>query len=134
MFRQVFSRINAAQQQGFYLEAITLVESLVTDRLEGRLSFLLGQDFSFKTLGAVIDKARTHEADGVLNSIISSRLDNWRVARNKSLHEMAKIAAGDTRTWEDRTKGLIPICEEGVRILRAIDSRCKRLRKLEKTR
>ena len=132
LFRQVFSRINAAQQQGFYLEAITLVESLVTDRLEGRLSFVLGEDFSFKTLGAVIKTANTHEADDVMKSIISGRLETWRISRNKALHEMAKLAAGDSRTWEDRTMGLIPVCNEGISILREIDKRCKQLRKLEK--
>ena len=134
LYRQAFSKINAAHRQGFYLEAITLVESLVADRLESRLTYLLEQDVSFKTLGTLIDKAKKHETDGVLHSIIISRLDNWRNARNEALHEMAKLASGDYRTWDDRTKGLIPISKDGVSILRAIDNRYRQLRRFEKNK
>lgn len=127
LFSQVFSQIKAAREQGFYIEAIALVDSLVTDRLESRLSRLLGQDISFKTLGSVITKANMHEVDEQLKSTISSRLDHWRKERNAALHEMAKLADGDYKTWSDRYKALCPVCEEGIQILRLIDNRCKKL-------
>jgi len=130
LYKMAYGRINEALQQGFYLEAITIVESLVSDRLESRLTFLLGTDFSFKTLGQLITKIRGTETDSGLLLLVDKDLDQWREARNKSLHEMAKIEDGDSSTWADRFTSLVPTSKEGLRVLRAIDARCKALRKL----
>lgn len=54
LYKNAFSRINLAMEQGFHLEAISLIESLVSDRLESRLSFLKQKDFSFEPLGSLI--------------------------------------------------------------------------------
>lgn len=132
LYKQAYSRINEAMQQGFYLEAITIIESLVSDRLESRLTFVMGYDFSFKTLGELITKTKNVETDVALRALIDQDLDNWRKARNKSLHEMAKIADGDSSKWADRVKGLIPVAKDGLTVLRAIDKRYKTLRKLGK--
>lgn len=131
LYKQAYSRINDATKQGFYLEAITIIESLVSDRLESRLSFLKGCDFSFKTLGGLIKESRKTETDSELRWLVDQDLDKWRNDRNKALHEMAKIADGDSSTWEERVKGIIPVAMAGLKILRAIDKRCKDLRKLD---
>jgi hypothetical protein len=38
-YREAWTRIKQAQEQGFYLEAVTLEESIITDRL---ISYLVG--------------------------------------------------------------------------------------------
>ena len=129
LYKQAYAQIKRAMEQGFYLEAITLVESLASDRIESRLTFLKGADFSFKTLGALIQESKRTETDTTLKYLVAQRLSTWRIARNKSLHEMAKLANGDTTNWDDRMRDVKPIAKEGLATLQAIDKRYKVLLK-----
>lgn len=128
MYKAAYARINEATKAGFHLEAIAIIESIVADRLESRLTCVLGRDFSFQHLGSLIIKARQVETDQTLRQLVDQDLDIWRKARNKALHEMAKIAVGDATTWQDRVAGLVPISKDGLALLRTIDKRIKELR------
>jgi len=44
---------------------------------------------------------------------------------------MAKLADGDTSTWDDRMKACVPCAKDGLVILRTIDKRYRQLRKLK---
>lgn len=130
MYKLAYARIAESSKAGFHLEAITIVESLISDRLESRLTFVLQRDFSFQHLGSLIIKARQVETDPTLLILVGNDLDNWRKSRNKALHEMAKIAEGDTSTWQDRVNGLVSISENGLKLLKVIDKQIKALKKL----
>lgn len=130
MYKSAHSRIAESSKAGFHLEAITIIESLISDRLESRLTFVLQRDFSFQHLGSLITKARQVETDPTLKNLVDNDLDSWRKSRNKALHEMAKIAEGDTSTWQDRVNGLVPISEDGLKLLKIIDKQIKALKKL----
>lgn len=129
MYKSAYSRITESSKAGFHLEAITIIESLIADRLESRLTFVLQRDFSFQHLGSLITKARQVETDPTLLGLVDQDLDKWRKSRNKALHEMAKIADGDTSSWQDRVNGLVPIYEGGLKLLRTIDKQIKALKK-----
>lgn len=129
MYKSAYSRIAESSKAGFHLEAITIIESLIADRLESRLTFVLQRDFSFQHLGSLITKARQVETDPTLLGLIDQDLDKWRKSRNKALHEMAKIANGDTSSWQDRVNGLVPISEGGSKLLKTIDKQIKALKK-----
>lgn len=107
-------------EEGFNLEAITLVESMVSDRLESRGSFLSRKDCGFKTLGEVLRLLRAHERDHEFLDVYS-RIDAWRTRRNKALHEMVKFEERERDSWEDRIDRLRPIAREGLAALRAFD-------------
>lgn len=111
------------------MEAISLVESLVSDRLESHLSFSLDRDFGFKNLGALIDKIKSNEADEMLSSLITNDLDEWRKQRNKAAHEMVKIEDGKSIVWEDRVKINKTVAETGLKLFREIDNQIRQLRK-----
>lgn len=129
LYRQAFAQIKKAQEQGFYLEAITLVESLITDRLESRLSHLKGKDFSFKTLGSLIEAISQCETDAEIKTLVRDELDPWRHERNRALHEMAKLAEGEESTWQERTERLAPTARRGSALLRKIDKHVSRQRR-----
>ncbi len=129
MYRSAYSRITESSKAGFHLEAIAIIESLIADRLESRLTFVLQRDFSFQHLGSLITKARQVETDPTLLGLVDQDLDKWRKSRNKALHEMAKIADGDKSSWQDRVDGLVPISEDGLKLLRTIDKQIKALKK-----
>ena len=128
MYQSAFARIKEANNAGYYLESITLIESMLSDRLESRLTYLLKTDFSFKNLGSLIKKAREIENDLILRKYLAEDLDLWRDARNKALHEMVKIADGETITWNDRVKVINEVSSNGLTLLRAIDNRLKALK------
>jgi len=129
IYREAFAHINEAITAGFYLEAITLVESLISDRLESRTSYISCSDFSFKTLEKLIQKLEKDDPDAELRSLVTERLRVWKDLRNTALHELAKIADGDTRSWADRTAPLRRTATAGLALLRAIDKRVKSLRR-----
>jgi hypothetical protein len=117
---------------GFFLEAITLIESLATDRLESRLSFLTGTNRGFENLGPLIKDMRKHETDPALRALVDQDLDAWRQMRNASLHEMPKLAAGDSSTWEDRVQFLVIVAIEGLDVLRQLSNQIRALKKAGK--
>ena len=128
IYQQAHEHIVIAMDSGFYLEAITLIESLISDRLESRLTYLLGTDFSFKVLHDLIKETQKNEADEILLNLVTIDLDEWRKQRNKAIHEMVKIVEGDTSTWEYRSNKLPAIATEGHALLRKIERRVQSLR------
>lgn len=128
-YKHAFSRINQANSAEFHLESITIIESLISDRLESRISFLFSRDFSFKTLGELIKKSKNAETDPELKSIILEEIEPWRLERNSALHEMAKIADGDTRAWADKYAALGNIAHSGLTILKKLQKRMRQLKR-----
>lgn len=134
LYTEAIDHIKNAIQKGFYLEAITLIESMIADRLESRLSSLKGEDYSHKTLGDLIIRINKDETDETLKNMVVNDLNTWRQKRNQSLHEMVKIQEGDTSTWQERTAELPEISKEGLVLLRKISQYVQSLRDKERTR
>ena len=129
IYKNAFGHINKAIENSYYLEAITLIESLITDRLESRLSHLSQEDFSFKTLGQLIKKNNQIETDEELKQLVATKLDKWRENRNNALHEMAKLEKDEQTTWDERMQGLADIAKNGYEILREINKISQSLRR-----
>ena len=127
LYKFAILRVKEAQEKGFYLEAITLLESLISDRLESRLSMLMG-DYSFRTLEKIIKRVREYETDAKLRELVTNDLNAWKEKRNTALHEMVKLAEGDTRTWQDKLDTIKPAAEEGFELFRKIDRRVSSIR------
>ena len=100
-YREAWGRIRRAQGHGFYLEAVTLEESIIADRL---ISFLV-------CVGAVQPDARLErQSFGQLVqqwialvpepiktkhfSDLRTAVDEWRKRRNKVVHGMVKSVPG----------------------------------------
>lgn len=132
LYRMAHGRIAEALEKQFYLEAITLIESIATDRLESRLSFLTQTNYGFMNLGPLIADIRKHETDSILLSIVDQELDAWRIMRNEAVHEMAKLAVGDSSTWEDRVQVLVIVADEGLEVLKKLTNRVRLLKRAGK--
>lgn len=53
LFVAANDHIERSIAHGFYCEAISVTESVISDRLESRLSFLTNKNFGFSTLGCI---------------------------------------------------------------------------------
>jgi len=123
-YKDAINRISESIKKGFYLEAITLSESLIADRLESRLKYLTGSDkYSFKPLGKLQEGIRDHETDKYLIELLEfkkGKLDNWRNNRNNALHAMAKIEKGDAREWDGKMEECKKIALDGEELRKEI--------------
>jgi hypothetical protein len=120
-YKASISRIKKAIEEEYYLEAITLCESLIADRLEHRLKYLTKSDkFSFGMLFNLQKKIEELEPDGKLNVLVNEKLHLWRRKRNDALHAMAKIEDGDSREWEDKLLECKVIAKEGEELRKEV--------------
>jgi hypothetical protein len=132
LIRSAARRISQAIKKGYWLEAVTLVESMLTERLEKRAQYLhdhLGQPTAsslakvkdgFANLGPLIIALKDKEPDHELQAVLK-QVDQWRSARNIAVHEMAKFGTGARQPWDDRMERARQIAKDGIGALVAYD-------------
>jgi hypothetical protein len=92
-----FKRINHAIEEEFYLEAITLCESIISDRLLSYVNFHRAKPLAEKEgLGKLTRELSrlTHGSVQWKDSDLIVRLDEWRDKRNLLVHGAAKSLPG----------------------------------------
>lgn len=128
-YREAWARIGAAQGHGFYLEAVTLVESMITDRLISHLS----------RVGALTRQTELHKYPSLSRLIqmwrvqcptpiaarhftdLQAAVDTWRQTRNKVVHGMVKSHPGEaTDGIDDFLAAAKVTAAEGVILARAV--------------
>jgi hypothetical protein len=99
-YSEAWARIDEAREQGFYLEAVTIEESIICDRL---ISYLVGvgaidrkSDFhNYPSFSRLIQKWRQN---GSVNQNdypgLIDEVDDWRDQRNYLIHSMVKSHPG----------------------------------------
>ncbi len=99
-----FDRVEHCLEAKCYLEAIAILDSLISDRLTSRLGFLQDQEISGglpcgqlcrKLVGAANDPTRPglEEKDGFRR--VTQDIQRWVDERNKAMHQTAKILRED---------------------------------------
>jgi hypothetical protein len=107
-------------REGFHCEAIAVIESVITDRLESRLSFLANENVGFQTLGRLIRELRARESDPILLSLMDD-VNNWRQARNGAIHELTKVQADVLmKEWGERMQELAVSSAKGYSLLKRL--------------
>jgi hypothetical protein len=97
-YREAWARIKVAQEQGFYFEAVTLEESIISDRL---ISYLVGVGAiqraatveKYPSFGQLIKQWAQHSLPSVSEGMyadLPAAVDQWRIWRNKVVHGMVK--------------------------------------------
>jgi hypothetical protein len=118
-----FQRLKEAHQQGYYIEAAAVAESIIADRL---YSILLAKGETFKpgkdghpTFGALILALEKH-LDGS-ESFNLERLRAFQKARNTAIHQVAKSQPGEpTLKVEDFLKTAELASSEGGKLARGV--------------
>jgi len=118
-------------REGFYLEAITLCESMISDRIEALVAALdpdhpdAGQ---LLELGRNLKKFKRLLKDDLKGADLAARLDAWKEARNRALHEMVKLPEGDAGDWGSRRAALRSVAREGRDLVRILSGYVRRRR------
>ncbi|NUN10053.1 MAG: hypothetical protein HUU54_12850 [Ignavibacteriaceae bacterium] len=139
-YKSTWKRINESIEDGYFLESITLIESIISDRLEARIAILNNQNHrSFLPLGDNVSillgknkKSRLNkETDPGLITLLN-KVDDWKKKRNEALHEMVKVPDSNALSWDDKYAESQSIAKEGIELARAVSNIIKKLNKLNK--
>jgi hypothetical protein len=145
LIRSAAGRIRDAMAAGYYLEATTLVESILAERLEKRAQFLHkdGDSDAKKKLDAVKDGFRTLERlirglsqvedDPELRAILTE-VSSWAWGRNTVIHEMVKLGDTARDNWDARLAHARLVAEEGIALVCKFDARERELSHLARGR
>jgi len=130
-YREAWTRIGRALDSDFPFEAVTILESMISDRL---LSFLVGVGVSpqptlrssfFQLIQSWKEVMR--EREDIEGLELATKVDDWRRARNAVVHGLVKSEPG---TPTARVGPFIDeareAAEEGKRLARAVDNWHKR--------
>jgi hypothetical protein len=132
-YREAWARIKDARRQKFFLEAITIQESIISDRLLSVLEKTWEVQLrpnTKKLVGQVIERWYSEskkrfsadEASLVELTALHSRIDSWRSLRNDAVHGIVKSTVA---RLDDHIDAFLhtasQAAEEGEKIARAID-------------
>lgn len=133
LYTGCLERVSKALDEGYALEAITLLESLIADRLEARLAYINGQRAEkrkFSTLGCLTQELKGTKAGEPKEAVaMYDAVDDWATLRNEAVHEFAKLSEGNSKNWDAKYKTAKKAAKNGKKLFRDLD---KVIRKLNK--
>lgn len=130
-YKAAYSRMNLAMKSGFYLEAIAIQESIISDRL---LSFAVrsGQLVVTKEKLHSITFSKLIKISKVYfdNQKLVNDIENFRLQRNQCLHGFVKSFPGKpTIVVNDFMALLIQTSKAGKKLTREIDYWHKKMKR-----
>ena len=137
LYRHCTVQVNNAIAKGFYLEAIALLESMITDRLESRISAIHGQDETyrkFRTIGFLLHgRGNKHDHAKRIAGLLSEELNEpedlvikyqevrqWSKDRNSCMHQMVKLGGKSFLAWNERVAHAKNTAEVGYKLFREL--------------
>jgi hypothetical protein len=131
-YKNCFEHISSAQKNGFWLEVITLCESMISDRLESRLAWINNQSSDsrqFRTLGSLRIKLGKNDSVPESSSILEE-VKEWASKRNRALHQMVKLAEAEEGDWRSKYDQNKEVAEAGIDLFRKVDSYVRKYNKV----
>jgi len=123
-YSYAFKQINKAINDEYFLEAITICESIITDRLLSYGEYLTADKIGDKaTLGNVLIKIKKNKKFIINEETkkLIEEVDKWRIKRNSCVHSIAKSDPGTpTATIDDFLAGSKICADEGKKIARKV--------------
>jgi hypothetical protein len=102
-YKLAFERLDEALEEGWLLEAISLEESIISDRLLSALASLTDQSSARKSLNELINHTKeAFVANGgdLEANLLFDQLHEWRRERNECVHAFCKL---DDHAYSERS-------------------------------
>ena len=103
-------RLASALKAGYYIEAVALEDSMISDRLEELLD-LRKEHVAMNSLGQLAQLARAMDPEAF--SALAQRLLAWADQRNQVVHQMVKVGPTHRGDWESRLAAAQAAAVEG---------------------
>lgn len=130
LFKDAISRAQLAIQEGFYVEAISIIESLLATRIESYLSYLEGRPVRFVTIGKRLQDRlqKTHGFDSKILDLFQNAILPWAEERHVAIHELAKLADDKSPTFSERYARLKQTAFHGEQLRKKLFSLVAKIR------
>lgn len=139
-YREAWSRIKLAQENHFFLEAITIQESIISDRLIRFLSlpgsknpFAKKKKKKYLSFSDLIQAWKVNYPHGLPSGDykdLTAAVDTWRRQRNDAIHSIVNPKPGeDTQPIDSFLNQAKETAEEGTRLAREVCSWCQKVKK-----
>ena len=126
LYRRARRRVKQAIKAGFYLEAVALLESMISDRIESRTAQIHHQTKEKREFGNLSNLAKSLSGKDSKEpkeaKVIYEKVVFWAKFRNKTLHQMVKIAEKNEQGWEDRLAEAKQTAIDGESLLTELSS------------
>jgi hypothetical protein len=136
-YREAWARIKESQSQGFYLEAITIEESIISDRLSSYFRNVLKTDRQPNSLKRMQDLWKKHHPEPIVfgdyDDLVTA-LDKWREGRNRSIHAIVNSHEHPEQSIELFLSNSQEVAAQGEKLALAVSQWCDRLIKQTKVK
>lgn len=126
-YREAWTRIKEAQEQGFYLEAITIEESIISDRLSSYFRNVLKIEKQPNSLKGMQDLWKKHQPEAIISGGYDDlifELDKWREERNQAIHAIVQSHTHPERLIESFLLHSKNVAKRGEKLTSAISQWC----------
>ena len=119
IFKKAYARAKRALSAGFYIEAIAICDSLITDRL--RLIMAANSEIAAARAGTgKIANFLVSEKVPCFDEALWKDLLEWSRARNRHAHEMGNISGADLVPWRTRIAHAKLVAEAGFALVNRV--------------
>jgi hypothetical protein len=130
-YREAWTRVSLAREQGFPFEAIAILESIMVDRLHKYLTAAGSPGGGgYDSFGSLIRRWRhVHPQPASQGdfSDLRTEVDRWREARNRAVHEIVRSPAGAAPSRIDEfLVAAGAAAEDGAALAQALTNWCER--------
>lgn len=115
---QANDHLHRAMADGYFIEAVALLDSMISDRLE-ELLVMHKENVAMNSLGQLAQLSRTMDPDafsGLANSVLA-----WAEQRNVVVHQMVKVGPEYAESWSQRLAQARATAQSGLELLDAVD-------------
>jgi hypothetical protein len=111
-------RMAAAMSAGYFIEAVALQDSMISDRLENLLG-LHHEHVAMNSTGQLAHLSRTLNPDAF--DELAERVRHWAEHRNVVVHQMVKVGPTHADTWAQRMAEAQRTAQAGLALLAEVD-------------
>lgn len=115
IFRLCYRRAKRAVRSGFYLEGITLSETLILNRIEAVLRDSAGVRFDRFSVGKALRGVESHKIEIVDRSLVSDTW-SWVDVRNDLSHHFSRVVVEEGLVWRLRLRKAREAAELGIQL------------------
>lgn len=136
LYKAAWEQINRAVEQGFYIEAVAIIDSIMSDRLDARYQFLIRDtDKSIKPVTTDTCARRIIDSNVEMESEllpVYPEIRDWVIQRNQVIHHFVTVTTEnidkDVKEREIRSKETV---DQGLDLVRKLSNLVKKYNKYE---
>lgn len=137
LYRGTYKRLKQAIEAGFWIEAIALCESIISDRMQARIAHLGDHDEEsrkIKSLTTLLSHLRERDSPLKFGKLVAiyDEIRHWNHARNKAIHRAVRISDGDEfQKWDHFYNELEITARGGADICRRVSNEYNRIKRAD---